>query len=521
MENAPAVQEQNTKDIAIVNGVFEPKSFDELWRVACLFADSGMMPKQYENKPKSIMVAGQFGAQLGLPLMSAVQNIAVVNGNPTLWGDSQKALVQDSGTLEVFVEYFDGKEGDDSFTAICIAKRKGVGFEYKPDDDLNTMRRKGLYVNEFSVSDAKRAGVWGGTGKEKWQKESSAWFKHPKRMLKMRARAFTLRDGWPDILKGMHSAEEMMGESVVTLKQNDLGTYEAGSEPAPSDDLKDKDTSLYTQKAKPVEPVEVKPELVEPDPVDQENTKKESPAETSQPEQFRNSGGNSRPPAGVNLDGSKWEEPGPAEKQEPDWDPRKEPVMQRYVAEKAQAVKKAAEEIGISVAGLLPREVHQRLLDSLAKPEETPTEEEPKAPEKTDDLPEGASTREQFFHILQERGYDDEKLSMVNDCIQHHTEKTGLAPIALMKQWMTDINKFLVAFESWRLPEAPSEDEEPEKTGTDELRDKALKFSHENEGHKWTAICKTAYRAGMIKTTMVSAMSDVELQAMIDEYEKF
>ena len=63
MENAPAVQEETKKDIALVDGLFAPKTFDQMWKVACLFAKSGMMPKQYEEKPEAVMVAGQFGAQ--------------------------------------------------------------------------------------------------------------------------------------------------------------------------------------------------------------------------------------------------------------------------------------------------------------------------------------------------------------------------------------------------------------------------------------------------------------------------
>jgi hypothetical protein len=58
-------------------------------------------------------------------------------------------------------------------------------------------------TTEFSVDDAKTAGLWGKAG---------PWKTHPKRMLKYKARAFNLRDNFPDILKGLHLQEEMVGE---------------------------------------------------------------------------------------------------------------------------------------------------------------------------------------------------------------------------------------------------------------------------------------------------------------------
>ena len=48
-------------------------------------------------------------------------------------------------------------------------------------------------------------------------KPAAAWCKYPKRMLQMRARAFCLRDAFPDVLRGLYVAEE------VITHQNDQG----------------------------------------------------------------------------------------------------------------------------------------------------------------------------------------------------------------------------------------------------------------------------------------------------------
>jgi hypothetical protein len=52
---------------------------------------------------------------------------------------------------------------------------------------------------QFSVADAKRAGLWG---------KSGPWTQYPRRMLQLRARGFALRDAFPDVLKGLVTAEE-------------------------------------------------------------------------------------------------------------------------------------------------------------------------------------------------------------------------------------------------------------------------------------------------------------------------
>jgi hypothetical protein len=63
--------------------------------------------------------------------------------------------------------------------------------------------------SSFSVSDAKRAGLWGKQG---------PWSQYPKRMLQLRARAFALRDAFPDALRGLASAEEEQDTITVTAE---------------------------------------------------------------------------------------------------------------------------------------------------------------------------------------------------------------------------------------------------------------------------------------------------------------
>jgi hypothetical protein len=141
-----------------------------------------MVPKAYQGKPQDILVCVQWGYEMGLAPMQALQNIAVINGKPSVYGDAMMALVQASAVCEDVEEYFEN-EGTPNPVAVCIAKRKN---------------RKPV-IAKFSVEDAKRAGLWAKQG---------PWSAYPKRMMQMRARGFALRDAFPDVLKGLISAEE-------------------------------------------------------------------------------------------------------------------------------------------------------------------------------------------------------------------------------------------------------------------------------------------------------------------------
>jgi hypothetical protein len=168
--------------LTTTNRGFAPATLTEAIQFSDMLASSSMVPKAYQGKPQDILVCVQWGYEMGLAPMQALQNIAVINGKPSVYGDAAMALVQASSVCEDVEEFFEG-EGTPNPVAVCVAKRKG---------------RKPVTA-KFSVEDAKRAGLWGKQG---------PWSAYPKRMMQMRARGFALRDAFPDVLKGLITAEE-------------------------------------------------------------------------------------------------------------------------------------------------------------------------------------------------------------------------------------------------------------------------------------------------------------------------
>lgn len=155
-----------------------PRSLDEALKLADYLAESSIVPKDFQGKPGNILVAIQWGMEIGLKPLQAMQNIAVINGRPSLWGDAVLALVLASPLCEYIQEW------EENGTAYCKVKRKG-----KPED-----------IQRFGQEEAKQAGLIGKQG---------PWSQYPQRMKKMRARAFAVRDNFADVLKGIQIAEEV------------------------------------------------------------------------------------------------------------------------------------------------------------------------------------------------------------------------------------------------------------------------------------------------------------------------
>lgn len=174
-----------------------PESFGEAKEIANMIAMSDFAPKDYKGKSGNVIIAIQMGADLGLKPMQALQNIAVINGRPSIYGDAALALVLGANILEDFQEFYEGEEGSDKFTAVCIAKRKGMA---------TAVRRT------FSVADAKAAGLW---MKKGHNGGDTPWVTYPKRMLLFRARGFTLRDVASDVLMGLILVEEAQDYPTV------------------------------------------------------------------------------------------------------------------------------------------------------------------------------------------------------------------------------------------------------------------------------------------------------------------
>lgn len=175
------------KDMPVSSSGLQPTRGEHISGLAKMYVDSGLAPKGMDTAQK-VFMAISLGLEVGLTPLQAVQNVAVINGRATIWGDSMLALCRKNQACYEVTEFATGKKYDDDYAWTCKAIRR------REDGSLESPT-----VRTFSVGDAKRAGLWGKGG---------PWQSYPDRMLQQRARGFALRDAFPDLLKGLISKEE-------------------------------------------------------------------------------------------------------------------------------------------------------------------------------------------------------------------------------------------------------------------------------------------------------------------------
>ena len=156
-----------------------PQNMTELIQLSEIMAGSQLVPKDYRGKPGDTLIAMLMGLELGLNPIQSLQNIAVINGKPSIYGDALLALMQNHPAFGGITESFD----DATMTASCTVWRKGGE----------------QHTQIFSQADAQTAGLWGKQG---------PWKQYPKRMLQWRARGFAIRSQFADALAGLITQDE-------------------------------------------------------------------------------------------------------------------------------------------------------------------------------------------------------------------------------------------------------------------------------------------------------------------------
>lgn len=181
---------QASKASRLEDSLFSPALYEHYQKVAITLSKSGVIPNAYRGKPEDIFVAMAMGYQLGFPVEQSLQDIAVVNGRPCLWGDGLLSLALNHSDCESIKEnpIFDDKGNVIGYQ--CTVIRKG----HEP------------HTKQFTLQDAHLAGLLS---------RGTVWKSYPERMLQMRARSFALRDKFADALRGLRIAEIEEEDSKV------------------------------------------------------------------------------------------------------------------------------------------------------------------------------------------------------------------------------------------------------------------------------------------------------------------
>ena len=162
-------------------------------------------PDFNKPKPEAVVVVLQYGQEIGMTHMQALQQLVPVNNLVSIKGDGAKALIMGSGKVKEWKEEEIGKQGEDSWGFKITVTRKDT------NETASTT---------FTVFDAKRASLWidDAAIQRNQGLRHSPWAKFPRRMLRYRALGFMSRDMFSDVLQGVHIEEEIDNTINVDAK---------------------------------------------------------------------------------------------------------------------------------------------------------------------------------------------------------------------------------------------------------------------------------------------------------------
>ena len=159
----------------------------DTWKLSCSMGKAysilpdGMVPKNYAGNQAACTVACNMAIRMNTDPVFVMQNLYVVQGNPTWSGKSCKALIDNSGIYADRTTYqMTGAEGTDERSCRLVAINKNTG--------------EPVVGPAVSIKMAKDSG-W-------WNKNGSYWPKMPEMMLRYRAAAYFARTECPEVLMG-------------------------------------------------------------------------------------------------------------------------------------------------------------------------------------------------------------------------------------------------------------------------------------------------------------------------------
>jgi hypothetical protein len=154
----------------------------DAWKFAEALAGSGMLPRQYQNNPASVLWALEYGRAIGLDVITTTQSVHVIQGRATASADLMASLTRRAGHRMRI-------SGDDTRAEVTIFRADDPEFPF---------------TAVWDIAKATRAKL---TGKDTWKQ-------FPGAMLRARAISECVRMACPEVLHGSIYTPEEIGANV-------------------------------------------------------------------------------------------------------------------------------------------------------------------------------------------------------------------------------------------------------------------------------------------------------------------
>jgi hypothetical protein len=216
--------------------------FGEMLRRAQVLAKSGLVPKSLQGNPESIVLVGALGAELGIPFVTALSEIHVIEGRPSPSAQMRLALVRRAGHEAEFLETSDERavirgrrreRRNDADGWVIVswtteqAQRAGLldrwVEKWLPNDEGRKVKNVVVVGDRdgiFTAEERSRRGLpkeipaWARKALDAGEvKQKDNWVKYPADMLRARAASVLCRMAFSDVLNGLgvdpHTADEV------------------------------------------------------------------------------------------------------------------------------------------------------------------------------------------------------------------------------------------------------------------------------------------------------------------------
>ena len=203
-----------SKDLAVVNKSISslyngdlsslPAPMKEQLIMADVLAKSQAIPMHYIGKPAAVFSAIQWGKELGVPPVTALNNMYNVNGKTAVSTALHYGLAAKHPGFRGMVKAKVTKPKEE---CKVVVKR---AFTIEGQEQVYE------YTGEFTMDQARTAGL---------VRVNSPWTAYPERMLFNRALAIALREAFPDVLAGVYTYEELKPDiSIAEVEEVTLGS---------------------------------------------------------------------------------------------------------------------------------------------------------------------------------------------------------------------------------------------------------------------------------------------------------
>lgn len=242
MSDNLTIQQQN-----IVPGFSSRDSFNLLWSMSAMFAQTTLVPKHFRGNQGNCAIAINMANRMGADPLMVMQNMYIVYGNPAWSSKFLIATFNQCGKYSSIKYKMVGTKGQDDYGCYAYATELSTGEVIEgPTITIGIAKAEGWY-----------------------QKDGSKWVTMPEQMLRYRAASWFIRTTAPELSMGLQTVEEIQ----------DIGERDVTPVEKPTEEIDKTMATKVLDVPKPEAKTKIEQEISKPPTQKKEPVKKEKPAQ--------------------------------------------------------------------------------------------------------------------------------------------------------------------------------------------------------------------------------------------------